>query len=318
MTIRLILPWIGELPWYWPLFEASVKHSGIELVLVRGDAEYFRKRVEESLPGIARCGLQDGYKLCDLKPMYGRIFAAEIGDADYWAFGDCDLVYGRMMRAWLKRMTDKTVDVACVRRDWTSGPFTLMRNCDKVNSLYERAANWREVVESPHHCGCDELGHNWLTRHLYGGVSMEKLRSEGNFAGVMWSADDVKFVHEDILCEDGLRQGEVKMHPDGRLMFNDGEIAAFHFIGVKQALGFNVNGGLRDVDAGYILTHDGYWDNSWANRGRLWVSTEIAKRWAMGLVDFAYKCLKGKTAARLRLKRVVLRKLGNKNWWRYV
>ena len=318
MTIRLILPWVGELPWYWPLFEDSVKHAGIELVLVRGDAEYFRKRVEEGLPGIARCGLQDGYKLCDLKPMYGRIFSEEIGDAEYWAFGDCDVVYGRGMRVWLERNVADGVEVACMRRDWPSGPFTLMKNCDKVNSLFERAANWRDVARSPEHCGFDELGRNWLTRHVYGGVPYGELRREGNFAGVMWSADDVKFVHEDVLCEDGLRQGEVKMHPDGRLMFNDGEIAAFHFIGVKQALGFNVNGVLSDVDAGYVLTRDGYWDDSWANRCRLRVLVEIAKRRTMGLMDFAYKCLKGNPAARLRLKRVVLRKLGNKDWWRYV
>lgn len=318
MTIKLILPWVGELPWYWPLFKASVKHSGVELVLVRGNAEYFRRRVEEGLPGIARCGLQDGYKLCDLKPMYGRIFAAEIGDADYWAFGDCDLVYGRMMRSWLNRMTDESVDVACVRKDWTSGPFTLMRNCEKVNSLYERAVNWREVVECPQHCGFDELGHNWLTRHRYGGVPMETLRSEGNFAGIMWSADDVKFVHEDVLCEDRLLHGEVKMHPYGRLTFNNDEIAAFHFINVKQTLGFNVNGGLGDVDAGYVLTHDGYWGNSWMNRGRLRVLVEIAKRRMMGAIDFMHKCLQGHPAARLRLKRVILRKLGYKNWWKYV
>lgn len=36
MSVKLILPWVGELPWYWPLFESSVKNAGVVLALVRG------------------------------------------------------------------------------------------------------------------------------------------------------------------------------------------------------------------------------------------------------------------------------------------
>ncbi len=203
VSIKLILPWVGELPWYWPLFESSVKNAGVVLALVRGDCGYFRRRIEGALPEVGRCGLENGYKLCDFRPMFGRIFAEEIGDADYWAFGDCDLIYGRGMGEWLRRMVADDVDVACVRKDWTSGPFTLMKNCDRVNSLFERAANWREVARTPAHCGFDELGHNWLLRYRHGGESYDELRRKGNFAGIMWDAKDVRFVHEDVLCEDG-------------------------------------------------------------------------------------------------------------------
>ena len=38
MSVKLILPWVGELPWYWPLFESSIKNAGVVLVLVRGVA----------------------------------------------------------------------------------------------------------------------------------------------------------------------------------------------------------------------------------------------------------------------------------------
>lgn len=312
MSIKLILPWVGELPWYWPLFESSVKNAGVVLVLVRGDCGYFRRRIEGALPEIGRCGLENGYKLCDFRPMFGRIFAEEIGDADYWAFGDCDLVYGRGMGEWLRRMVADDVDVACVRKDWTSGPFTLMKNCDRVNSLFERAPNWREVARTPAHCGFDELGHNWLLRYRHGGEPYDELRRKGNFAGIMWDAADVRFVHEDVLCEDSLAQGNVAMHPDGRLTFNGTEIAAFHFIAAKSYLGFNVQKNIAGHENGYLLTRDGYWGGS----GPSWIGR--MRRRLSGFVDFVCKCIRGDFAARLRVKRVLLRVFGNKDWWQYV
>ena len=69
-------------------------------------------------------------KLCDLKPMYGKIFSEWIKKYDFWAFGDCDLIFGNIRKIF----TDDFLD----QYDWfqTLGNFELLRNVDEVNNYY--------------------------------------------------------------------------------------------------------------------------------------------------------------------------------------
>ena len=44
------------------------------------------------------------YKLCDIKPALGYIHVDDIMDYEFWAFGDIDLVYGRLLNYFLPMM----------------------------------------------------------------------------------------------------------------------------------------------------------------------------------------------------------------------
>lgn len=309
--VAMILPWAGPLPWYFGLFEASVKNAGIDLIFIRQTAEYFKVRAEQAL-GVP-VGLTTGYKLCDLRPMFGEIFAAELSGYDYWASGDCDVVFGRKMGEWIRKMTDEQWDVACVHEGWATGPFTLMRNCAEVNSLYRRAKNWPAVVADPKSFAFDELGcYNWYVEYTVGGKTLAQLREEHeSLSSVLWSASDLRFWHGEVLCDDGLEFGEqVRMSPDGTLTLRGAEIAAFHFIFVKAHLSFRGPRLSAAEVRDWTLTKGGYFPGSSVSKAVAFV------RKLTGLAAFARDWLVGRPLVRARVRRVVRRViLRRARWW---
>ena len=69
-------------------------------------------------------------KLCDLKPLYGKIFYEWIEKYDFWAFGDCDLIFGDIRKVFTDDFLDKY--------DWfqTLGNFQIIRNTKEINDYY--------------------------------------------------------------------------------------------------------------------------------------------------------------------------------------
>lgn len=77
------------------------------------------------------CVLKDPYKLCDYKPAYGELFAEDIQDFDFWGFCDVDLILGHLQHFISEELlatSDKLFDL---------GHFCIMRNNNKMNSLYK-------------------------------------------------------------------------------------------------------------------------------------------------------------------------------------
>jgi hypothetical protein len=76
-------------------------------------------------------------KLCDLKIAYGALFADDLKAYDFWTPSDLDIVWGNIRRF----MTDELLaqhDILTSRRNRLSGHFTLFRNTEAMNRLYER------------------------------------------------------------------------------------------------------------------------------------------------------------------------------------
>lgn len=309
--VALILPWAGPLPWYYGLFEASVKNAGLDLILIHESVSYFKERAEKALN--TPVGLTAGYKLCDLKPLLGKIFAAELAGYDYWAFGDCDVVYGRKMADWIRMVTDGNWDVATTRTDWVTGAFTLMRNCEKVNSLYERSPSWRAIVADPQNHAFDEQGYmNWSVEVRRGVTTLEEQRrTHDSFGSVVWAATDVRFLHEEVMCENGVGCGEcVRMAADGELTYDGREICAFHMFDAKQLLSFRRPCLSASEVGAYTLAAGGYFPGAKISRAvTYW-------RKMVGTLGFACDWLVGKASARQRVHRVIRRVvLRRERWW---
>ena len=85
------------------------------------------KRIHEKMGPV---NIKKPYKLCDMKPVYGHIFREWIEDYDFWAFGDCDLIFGDLR----KTFTDAFLD----RYDWFQilGNLEIVRNTEEVNGYY--------------------------------------------------------------------------------------------------------------------------------------------------------------------------------------
>lgn len=326
MKIAMILPWYGAKPWYWPLFEASAKRIGMDVIVIaekgfRVSARNFRVmemsleevrlRAEKALG--TDINLTRGYKLCDLRPMYGVVFADILKDYDYWAYGDCDVIYGRKFNDFLSKVVDGNWDVATVRGKWLSGPFTMLKNVPKINTLFERAKDWREVIKCSTNRYFDEFGDDWFELYCCAGVALAELyKRDWTFGGVVWSAADIRFLHEDVIVEDFLKHNALLMYRDGVLMLGDREIGLFHHIAVKKSpafVGRMLSGEYADE---YMLTRCGYLPKE----NGLVRAAVAAGHFARGWCAYVWKLISGNVNARAQVRRWIRRHLGCSDWWR--
>ena len=325
MRVAMILPWYGAKPWYWPLFEASARRIGMDVIVVAEKGFRVKERnfrvVEMSLDEVRRraekvlgtgVNLTRGYKLCDLRPMYGVVFADILKDYDYWAYGDCDVIYGRKFNDFLAKVADGDWDVATVQSKWLSGPFTMLKNVPKINMLFERARDWRKTLGCSDNQIFDELGENWFQKYCFGGVPLDDLyKRDWTFGSVVWNAPDIRFLHEDVICEDQLKRGVVRMHANGVLMFDTREIGMFHYIAAKTSPAFTglmLPGEYADE---YMLTRNGYLPDG---NGILRAAV-AAGHFARGWCAFAWKLASGDVSARAQVRRWLRRRLGRADWW---
>ncbi len=177
--ILIILPYIGQLPEYFPAFAHSLqyfshKNDEVEInyyittddkrilgysfpdfiKVQKADAGEIEKRF------LDKCGVQVyyGYKLCDYKPLYGSAFDDIAEGYDYWGYCDYDTMLGDIL-SWLKE-----ADFAQYERFGRYGHFTLYRNTPPLNELWKRkfpkTISIKEVARTTFPCYFDESGMN--------------------------------------------------------------------------------------------------------------------------------------------------------------
>ena len=326
MKTALILPWYGKLPWYWALFEKSAQRMCFDVIIVaeRGfpalarnfrvaemSLDELRVRAEAAL-GCKVC-LNSGYKLCDLRPMYGLVFADLLSDYDYWAYGDCDVIYGAGMNDFVREAMLGEWDVATVRTEWLCGPFTMMRNTDHVNNLFRRSRAWQNILGTPGNQMSDELGLDWFPLYCFLHKPLEEIARDRDwtFSSIVWRAKDIRLLRKDVICEDMLRHGGLHVHSDGRLTLHGNDAKMVHFISVKTNPPFIGRLRADRVPDEYELTRDGVLPirGAWGRFSRrLWHR-------AWGWSAFLLRVATLDAGEIKRLRRFVKRKIGIKEWW---
>lgn len=145
--ICLLTVWMGKLPEYFWLWLATAKrnptidfffitdNTGLEsqenVHFIHMTMESVRERFEQTVGFPIK--LKVPYKLCDYKPIYGRAFAEIVESYDFWGHCDIDIMFGDIR----KFITDELLDQ--YDKIFDAGYFILYRNCDEINSLYERS-----------------------------------------------------------------------------------------------------------------------------------------------------------------------------------
>ncbi len=143
--IKIISPYFGKLPSYINLWSQSIdKNTDIDFYLITDDldADFYKPKnlhviymtFEELSQRLSyKLGIKreiSAYKLCDLKPTYGKLFDDFLSNSDYWGYCDIDLVFGNI-RKFLEEIDftkyDKILDL---------GHFSLIKNNPTMNSLY--------------------------------------------------------------------------------------------------------------------------------------------------------------------------------------
>ncbi|RWY48330.1 DUF6625 family protein [Mucilaginibacter gilvus] len=170
-SLALIVCYFGKLPWYTPYFIHSArKNTSIDFLVITDDRsiipfaggniqavlttlDEFSLRASECMQLPIKISF--GYKLCDFKPAYGKIFADFLTPYTFWGHCDLDIILGDI-RGFITEDLFSLYDLISVRPDWLTGCFLLYRNVFKVNHLYEQSRDYVKVFTTDHHYCFDE------------------------------------------------------------------------------------------------------------------------------------------------------------------
>lgn len=169
-SIVILIPYFGAWPeWIDLFFETARRNPRIDfLVLTDCDAERFaaqnievRRISFENYVARARSWLglpfdpPDGYKLCDLRPMFGALHEEEFSGHDFYGWCDTDLLLGDVRSFYSDEILARH-DVLSTHADRVSGHFALFRNTRRNRTMYRRIYQWQRYLMEPEFIGLDE------------------------------------------------------------------------------------------------------------------------------------------------------------------
>lgn len=116
--------------------------------------EEFKELAENKLD--IKISLKKPYKLCDYKPVYGKILEDYIKDYDYWGHCDFDLIFGDI-RFFVEKYNIEKYD-----KFLPLGHLALYRNTEKCNNYYKmegsKCGDYISVFQSDGNHAFDETG----------------------------------------------------------------------------------------------------------------------------------------------------------------
>jgi len=275
--MALVIVWFGPWPFWMPAFLLSCRWNPDVDWLIFGDSpapsggvppnvrfmglamDAFNHRATAAVGFKVRLDPSYAYKLCDLKIMYGRIFAAELRDYDFWGCCDMDVVWGRigdfMTPALLRQY-----DVLTSRVGRISGHFCLFRNRPEWAALYNRISGVQvRVADHRQYRRIDEGGLTDLLRgYQQSGLRRAWARyiSRHAIPRVFWDR---------VLTTSGKHQRQMNADPSLRLCWREGrtygvdgeELMYLHFHAVrKQMKGIDFD--WRVAPAAFSITPPGF------------------------------------------------------------
>ncbi|MEB3358987.1 MAG: DUF6625 family protein [Synechococcales bacterium] len=171
--VLLIAPHFGKFPpWIGLTFATFARNRDFQLLVVtdqRGDRfpPYpnirFHHQSLADLSALAtertgtRVVLTRGYKVCDLRPAFGVIFAAHLAGYDYWGHLDLDTFWGDMAAA-LHPALAQGYEIICGDPYHVGGPFCLYKNVERVNTLFRKNPFHISAFQAKENVDFDEIG----------------------------------------------------------------------------------------------------------------------------------------------------------------
>ena len=242
-SIAVLTCWYGKYPWYFPYYVHSCKFNPTidfyimtdnldeipnkpdNLIIVYKTMEQIREIASDRLG--FKVNICHAYKLNDLKPAYAYVFPEIFEGYDYWGQSDLDIIYGNI-RGFLTEEMINSYEYISMRHDITTGPFSIYKNCEKINTFFMRSKDYRTVL-SRHEALCfDECGKQGY-EHLTKGKSIFSFQTEYvSFTHVVKIAEmhnQIK-AHFDFICCEG-NPGNI-LFDKGRIIY-DQKFEAIHY-----------------------------------------------------------------------------------------
>ena len=249
--IAIVVPWFGKIPSYFPFFIKGLENNKntLDILFFTDEVIEYKtpsnfKIIELNWEGLknrikTKIGkeenIQTPYKLCDLKPMYGKMFETELENYEYWGYGDIDLIYGDLER-FLPFNGTENYDVITFRENIMHGPFSLFKNNDYTRNLYQKTNKLKEIISTPEYIGFDEAGRAKPWRdglRLY-----DKIEIDGFWDWsciVQQEADTGKLkLFERYYCLEYILYDSILEYKNGMIKIGMEEYAFFHFVAHKK------------------------------------------------------------------------------------
>lgn len=275
-SIVLIVPYYGEWPQYVNLFlKTSLSNPMLDIVLVTdlppikntsSNIIYYHLSFNDlkirirDLFNLKELDIKP-YKLCDYRPAYGVIFNDIIKEYDFWGYGDLDLIYGDL-KQFLTINILKSSDIIAFRGDHLHGPFTLYRNTEVVNRLFERGS-YKEIFNNSNYLSFDEFGQNGF--HIDIQLVLDKYEND-NISIIALKAQklgeiqiSMNPVSKEVICD----TKEVLKYERGKIISitNNKEYAFYHWVWEKRAVWFKLFKENNTPDTFYI-SETGFYSES--------------------------------------------------------
>jgi len=255
-SIVIIIPYFGKLPKYYPFFiESCFSNSFIDFIFFTDDEDIqqFEGKnirvvpftIDEFNHLASRklshpFTLKKAYKLCDLKPMYGKIFEDHIRDYNFWGFSDLDFILGDLKKLLTPDLLS-AYDILSFYELFISGPFCIMRNTEKVNTLFSKSDDIIRVLDNPDFVGFDEASGIATIWEIWRGKPiLETNAPYESFSHVVLNPEKCRsrlfFKH--FIRDENINGKKVRFM-DGRLYINDEEIYFYHYLQYKGKLSFH-------------------------------------------------------------------------------
>jgi len=171
MNIAFVIPYFGKFPPWFPAFMLSCAHNPNIHWLIFCDADNIPSHKPDNIffhilsfddfkqtaSQIIQVPLnfQNPHKLCDFKPLYGKIFEKHLENYSYWGHCDLDIIWGDI-ELFLTQNDYTTYDIISTRKQAISGHFTLYKNNSKINTLFRKVKNYKKIYLIENFQGFDE------------------------------------------------------------------------------------------------------------------------------------------------------------------
>lgn len=255
-SMRLIVPYFGQRPAYFPLVLRSMAaNPDVSWLLLT------EHPVPDAPPNVAvrRCefldlaerirrffdfeiSLDQPYKLCDFRPGFGEIFADELAGYEYWGHCDLDVIFGRIA---------DHLPAAAFEADKIlfNGNFSLYRNTPRTARWYRHEVgrvSYRDAMTNPAAMHFDE------------------------WAGIYYIVEDLGATswHDDVIFDISFHQYRTRAEglpgrSPARYAWEDGEICEYRLdrgrLVRSSALLVHLQKRVLRAPAPDVLAADRYW-----------------------------------------------------------
>ena len=184
MKICIVHVFFGEWPSWFTVFLKSCRGTGVDFLIVTDSKNNNFQANNLNFLYLSMAGfnkkatiklgfdiqIKNAYKLCDLKPCYGKIFEDELTTYEVWGYCDSDIVLGDL-KTFFSDVLMETYDVVSFQRGFPSGAFCCLRNRKDIVNLYTTVHKYQKKLSYQDYTGFDEN----IMRKKYKGISVVKL-----------------------------------------------------------------------------------------------------------------------------------------------